>query len=629
MNLRRFIAGSLATMLVLSCCACESNYTQTNGQQTIFTQKSIADGRTPLTVMVKFSFSISAFEKAVEEKFPDIDLVQVGNYANSLGIEEYTARLEHDDLTDIVMTWPLETGEEFFEDRLLNLSGMEFSSRYNLSMLNTIAHDGKLYYLPGPAQVRGIVYNKTLFKEKGWNIPENFEEFLALCNTIEASGIRSLQLGFKNPEVLDAAFMGYNYANFYSKPQDAQWIEDYNSGVGDFGDHFGPALDIFQWMIDEGVWKPSDLDIDYAKRADMLFNRQCAMVEDSVLMCRMGETWSGTTDEFALMPFFSPDGGSDWVRLYMVCYIGLNKHLAEPENKEKYKLALKLMDYISTPEGQDALAADTGAMFSSLTGGQLPNVPEIELLKLTLTKERCSVFIPLKNAQSKLREGLAGMISRNMTKEDVIAMVNQQNLNPQAAPVPETYATATEDFSLIETGNFITDVMRSHAKTDLALFLDNGKDGRYNAKGICGRLYEGSVTSDDLTRIISYPQQGERGVLCTAEITGKDLIEVLEHSIVVRDNQSGWFYYFSGLKMQFDPTATPGNRVKKITLADGSPLKEDHVYSLAMMDLTVPEDLVDSLTETDETIVFIVTQAMKEAGTISPCKDGRFTVVAD
>ena len=50
--------------------------------------------------------------------------------------------------------------------RLLDLSSMPFTSRYNTAMLNSIARDGKLYYLPGPAQVRGIVYNKTPLSRK-------------------------------------------------------------------------------------------------------------------------------------------------------------------------------------------------------------------------------------------------------------------------------------------------------------------------------------------------------------------------------------------------------------------------------------------------------------------------------
>ena len=155
----------------------------------VLTQSPPSKDRIPVTVLVKNAFSINAFERMVEEKFPQIDIIQVGNFTSDRGIVEYKRRLEHDDLTDIIMTWPLDVGETHWESRLLDLSSMPFTSRYNTAMLNSIARDGKLYYLPGPAQVRGIVYNKTLFEEKGWKVPYDFNRFIALCRTIEASGI--------------------------------------------------------------------------------------------------------------------------------------------------------------------------------------------------------------------------------------------------------------------------------------------------------------------------------------------------------------------------------------------------------------------------------------------------------
>ena len=84
-------------------------------------------------------------------------------------------------------------------------------------MLNNISRDGTLFYLPGPSQVRGILYNKTLFQENGWEVPGNYEEFTELCKTIEASGIRSIQLGFENSEVLNTAFTGFNFGSCFRR----------------------------------------------------------------------------------------------------------------------------------------------------------------------------------------------------------------------------------------------------------------------------------------------------------------------------------------------------------------------------------------------------------------------------
>ena len=597
---------------------------ETATETEILSQKAVEEGRTPVTVLVKYAFTINGFEKAVEEKFPDIDIVQVGNYTSNMGIAEYESRLKNDDLTDIVMTWPLDVGREYWEDRLLELSGMDFTSRYNNSMLSGISSEGKLYYIPGPAQVRGIIYNKTLFKENGWEVPSDYAGFIELCKTIEASGIRSIQLGFSNAEVLDTAFIGYNYGSYFGKPGDSKWLADFNNGNGNFGEHFGPALDVFQNMIDEGIWKPSDLNINYSDREKMLFTRKCAMAEDSVLMCRMGYVQTGITDEFGLMPFFNPDQG-DWARLYMVCYIGLNKHLAEPANKEKYDIVMKLMDYISTPEGQEALMMDTGAMFSSVKGTDIPDIPEVQDLEAALENGRYAIFPALKHAQKALRTGLAGMIRGDTTKQQVIDMVNAENLNPPVAAAPRVLGTASEDFTLTETGNFITDAMRNYTGCDFALFLDNGKDGKYSGKGVSARFYKGDITEIDMMRVMPDLKSGDKGMLSKVAMTGENLIKTLEYSVEAEGN-SGWFYYFSGLDMEYDPAANQGYRIISIRTKDKKEIDPDATYSVAVMAGSVSEALLKSQEDTGVTISEVVTKAIESAETIEPSRDGRFRV---
>ena len=617
-----------ALFFILAICSLAGCQEKPKIEQTdIITQKESSDDKIPITILVKYAFSINTFEKEAEEKFPNLDIIQVGNYTSDRGLVEYARRMEHDDLTDIVMTWPLNVGQEYWEDRLLDLSGMPFTGNYHISMLNNISHDGKLYYLPGPAQVRGIVYNKTLFEERGWNVPTDFNSFVALCQEIEKTGIRSIQLGFGNSEVLDTAFIGYSYGDCFSKPKDAAWLREYNSGKGTIAGQFDVAFDTFERMMNAGIWKAGDLDLTYSDREKMLFTRKCAMVEDSVLMARMGYSLTGTTDEFGLMPFFSPQSNSDWARLYMVCYIGLNKHLAEEQNKEKYDMALQLMEYISTPEGQEALSADTGAMFSSVRNVPPPNIVEISKLVPMLNEGRYAVFPELKNAQQALRDGLAGMLKGTLSREAVIKMVDEQNSQPAKKAADESIGYATEDFSLMETGNFITDVLREKAGTEIALFLDNGKDGKYNGKGVSGKIYEGPQTEADIYRICPDLKYSERGVLQKITMTGKDLISTLEYAIPVGNAQTGWFYYFSGLKMEFSPTDAPGSRIKKITDLSGKEIDPAKLYTIAVMDETVPKEYIKSLEETNIYIPALLQEMITEKQNITPSGDNRFIVV--
>lgn len=80
------------------------------------------------------------------------------------------------------------------------------------------------------------------------------------------------------------------------------------------------------------------------------------------------------------------------------------------------------------------------------------------------------------------------MLAGALTQDDVIRMVDHQNKNPPPPKVCTVIGEATTDFTLIETGNFLTDAMKAKAGADVALFLDNGKDGKYNGKGVSARF---------------------------------------------------------------------------------------------------------------------------------------------
>lgn len=54
------------------------------------------------------------------------------------------------------------------------------------------------YAVPYVANAAGILYNRTMFEENGWEIPTTWSEFLELLDTIQASGQLPLYFGFKD-----------------------------------------------------------------------------------------------------------------------------------------------------------------------------------------------------------------------------------------------------------------------------------------------------------------------------------------------------------------------------------------------------------------------------------------------
>ncbi len=54
------------------------------------------------------------------------------------------------------------------------------------------------YAVPYVANAAGILYNRDMFAEHGWEIPETWEELNALCQQIQSEGILPFYFGFKD-----------------------------------------------------------------------------------------------------------------------------------------------------------------------------------------------------------------------------------------------------------------------------------------------------------------------------------------------------------------------------------------------------------------------------------------------
>lgn len=605
----KFTKTLVMVLLLFLFCACSAK-----SPGDILTQEQTEAGKIQLTISPKYAVDLNDFEEAVEMRFSNLDLIQVGNYTSNYS-DEYAQRLANDDLTDIIVTWPLDKAAQDCGDRLIDLSGLEFTSNYMISMLNDIAQDGKLYYLPGPTQIRGIVLNKTLFKENGWKIPTNFEEFVTVCREIEASGIRSLQLSFWNHEVLLYAFEGFAYSESFSSPRAIEAVQNYNQGEGSLQDFALPAFDVYERLIAEGIFKPEDLDIRYPMREKMFFQRECAMMNEAFAINPKKMEKANFTDELAFIPFFCPGKENSWGHIIPYQYIGLNGNLQKRGNEEKLELALQIMDFISTPEGQAALGNYSNTMFSSLIDNDSEVSADLINMRETIENGRCVTFPTFENSDEALYQALAAMLRGEINRDEAIALVDAANQNPIQPEEASVIGVATETFSLTETGNYVTDVLRKRADTDFALFLDNGKDGTYNARGISAKFYKGDILESDVTlRVLPVLQHGETGYLNIAVMTGANLINALEYTL----DDGDWFYYCSGLQMNYDPTAEPGSRIKKITDSQGQGIQPEKQYTVAIMEGSVDDDYITSLETTEILIKDLIISDIQEKGTITP-----------
>lgn len=116
-------------------------------------------------------------------------------------------------------------------------------------------------------------------------------------------------------------------------------------------------------------------------------------------------------------------------------------------------------------------------------------------------------------------------------------------------------------------GQWSADVMKEAAEVDIAF---------QNGGGLRTSIAAGDITMGNLYEVMPFDN-----TLFTVELTGKQVIDVLNHGI---GNEEFGDVQFSGIKVKYDKTKPEGERVVEVTMLDGSKLEEDKIYKVVTND---------------------------------------------
>ena len=128
-----------------------------------------------LTISAPNDASTIMRTRFVREDYPDI--IGIGGDIN------YSYYVDADILAD-VSDYP-------------GLSDIKQSYVDILEALEITPKDGT-YGVPYVANAAGILYNKDMFEEHGWQIPESWDELIDLCQEIQSEGILPFYFGFRD-----------------------------------------------------------------------------------------------------------------------------------------------------------------------------------------------------------------------------------------------------------------------------------------------------------------------------------------------------------------------------------------------------------------------------------------------
>ena len=113
------------------------------------------------------------------------------------------------------------------------------------------AGGGTLKTIPYQPNVFAFFYNKDLFEENGWKVPDTWQEFTTLCDEIKQSGTLPLYLGFKDTWTCLAPWNALAVGL-----TDSDTCNQVNMGNTTFSDTYGPVAEKMHALLDYAEKNP-------------------------------------------------------------------------------------------------------------------------------------------------------------------------------------------------------------------------------------------------------------------------------------------------------------------------------------------------------------------------------------
>ena len=166
--------------------------------------KATSEGRTEIEIVSYKKEAVDTFNKIAarfNETHDDIHLtIDSPNEAMTI----LKTRFIREDYPDIIVIGGDMDYSNFLDAGLFaDISDLDVLSETKSAYLDMdkqlefIPQDGT-YGLPYAANAAGILYNKDMFEQHGWETPETWNEFTALCEQIQSEGVQPLYFGFKD-----------------------------------------------------------------------------------------------------------------------------------------------------------------------------------------------------------------------------------------------------------------------------------------------------------------------------------------------------------------------------------------------------------------------------------------------
>jgi raffinose/stachyose/melibiose transport system substrate-binding protein len=274
----------------------------------------------------------------------------------------------------------------------LDISDQPFLKQYDDAAIESGKVNGKVYGIPLTQQAYLVWYNKDVFAKHGLKVPTNWEEFLAVSETLKKNGIAPIALAGKDEWVVNV-FAGLAYSGLFS--QEPNWLAKAAKGEVKWTDKGSvDALNKIKTLVDKGYILEGALGTGYDQAYQAFYQGKAAMTVNGA--------WSidliiNTPPSFEVGAFVPP--GNDKGQPLKVAFIPGNVISIASASKNK-EASQTFLNFLSQPENA-SLFATTIKQFSSAKGASADFHPATKIVQPIFNSEKTQMFHAEVSAQAK------------------------------------------------------------------------------------------------------------------------------------------------------------------------------------------------------------------------------------
>jgi len=552
------------------------------------TENSANNDRKTIVHMM-YMGKLNHFEKLVEDTYSDIDLkCEQSTIGTINGDSERRIKNGHG-LDLVITTMPM--GD--VKDYMLDMSAEDYADNYQVTMTASIMVEGQTRYLPLPGQFSGYVINKTLAEQIGNASPKNNQDLLEL---FDEGKKKNLGIG-KDGVMFDlyrvdagsigTYVMSLQVPDFLGQVSGIEWLSELDEKKTSFSGSWEHCLDMLSEWKERGYLNPQTWSLmtsgyNAMPTLQRMKDGEMLLAYGNVeLLNKLNDAKNGY--EYTMLPILSDQENDGWVISFPDTYIGINAALDKEGESQKLDACKRILALLSSKEGQDAWMEDTGATDSYLIGYQAKTDNFPPGLEQSIQNRYIYNLQMPSNIVRYFGTEMAAAINGSISIQEALALVDDYYIHgsKKVDYDQSIVGIAAEDFLYenyntrkMETaiGNLVADAVREFSHSQIAVV---------NGGGIRASLYQGDILGADLNAVCPYSN-----LITVVEAKGSTIIEMLKNSVSkinVDDVPGGRFLQVSGLHYSYriKEKNVPCELVSA-TLADGTPIEEDTVYTLAI-----------------------------------------------